>query len=298
MKATSGRLPIGAAWVYEPKWDGHRAVVRVRGGRVDAASSTGRNRTDSWTWLPDALGTMSGSDDCVLDGEVVAFGDDGVHSFQLVGDPSRDHAFVVFDLLRSGATDLFDLPWSERRERLVDLIDAGPSLIVTPVSSDGPLMFDVTAGQGLEGVVAKRTDSRYLPGRRTTSWVKVKHRRTQEFVVGGVLRGAGRRASTFGSLLLGAHDELGGPLRFVGAAGSGLTDSTLSELWARVPALTRDGCPFDPEPALPRGTATWLEPILVAQVEFAEWTAGGHLRHPVFRGLRDDVDPTAVTRSP
>lgn len=294
MKAITGDLPTGDGWVFEPKWDGHRAVVRVRGGRVDALSSTGKDRTPSWPFLAE-LGELELSD-TVLDGEIVAFDDQGRHRFQLVGRTGSAHAFVVFDVLAHESDDLHREPWSARRALLERLVPRSPHVFVTPVSDDAAAIMQVTSAQGFEGVIAKRADSRYLPGRRSTSWLKVKHRRQQEVVIGGSLEGTGRRAATFGSLLVGVHDA--GALRFAGGVGTGFDDATLDRLTQRLDELTTDTCPFDPVPSLPRGRARWVRPELVAQVAFAEWTEDGRLRHPTFLGLRDDKDPASVVREP
>ena len=298
MKATTGRLPRGDDWVYEPKWDGHRAIVRLRDGQVDAVSSTGQARIDRWPWLADAVRAACGAGavraETILDGEVIALDDEGKHSFQLVGRTDRPHAFVVFDLLALDGTDLLGRPWHERRALLEAAVCPAPPLSITPVGEDADVMMEVTRANGFEGVIAKRRVSTYHPGRRSPSWVKVKHRDEQEFVIGGFLLGEGNRSSTFGSILLGHHE--GGSLRFAGAVGTGFNDAALRTLQQHFARLAADTCPFDPEPKLPRGKPRWLRPELVAQVSFAEWTDAGHLRHPVYLGLRDDKPAARVVR--
>jgi bifunctional non-homologous end joining protein LigD len=171
-------------------------------------------------------------------------------------------------------------------------------VIVTPQSTDADAMWDATRAQGFEGVMAKRRDSTYQPGKRSTSWRKAKHRRQQEFVVGGYLLGEGSRASAFGSLVVGVHD--GGVLRHAGSVGSGLDDGTIAALLPRLRALETPTSPFEPVPkiAKARDRVRWVRPEIVVQVAFGEWTAGGHLRHPVFLGIRDDVNPGGVVREP
>jgi bifunctional non-homologous end joining protein LigD len=295
MKATNGRLPRGADWWYEPKWDGHRALVRVHAGKVDAISSTGQPRMDRWRFLA-RVGEVVTVDNVVLDGEVVAMGEDGRHSFQLVGRPDRPHALVAFDLLVDRGKDIFSMPWRERRDRLEQVMSRTSQFFITPVSDDADSIMKATRDNGFEGVIAKRADSIYLPGRRTTAWIKVKHRYEQEMVIGGYLLGEGNRSTSFGSLLVGVYEQ--GVLRYVGAVGTGFDDATLSDVWGKLRKLERTECPFDPLPVIVRGKwrARWVKPELVAQVRFAEWTEGGSVRHPVFLGLRTDKDPRRVVR--
>lgn len=293
MKATSGRLPRGADWRYEPKWDGHRVVVRRRGDTVDAISSSGQDRIERWPWLAD-VARAAADRDVILDGEVIASDDDGNHSFGLVGRPDRPHTFVVFDLLSLDGNDLLTTPWAQRRELLEEHVHPVPQLSITPVTDDADAMMTATQHNGFEGVIAKRTGSVYLAGRRTPSWIKVKHRFEQEFVIGGYSTGDGNRSSSFGSILVGVHERT--TLRYAGAVGTGFNDVTLRTLQHQFAELITSECPFDPVPKLVRGRAVWLRPELVAQVSFAEWTEANHLRHPVFVGLRDDKPAAKIVR--
>jgi bifunctional non-homologous end joining protein LigD len=295
MKAVSGPLPHGPQWRYEPKWDGHRALVRAGDGTFVAVSSSGRSRTAAWSWMEDALHVRRPGV-VVLDGEVIAVGPDGSHAFQWVGRPDVTHAVVLFDLLAVGATDLTGAPWDERRALLVDLVEPSDRVVVTPTTTDGDALYEITRQHALEGVVAKRVDSPYLPGRRSPQWIKSKHRTEQEFVIGGYLTGTGSRVG-LGSLLLGVY-EPDATLRFVGAAGSGLTESSLASIGPALTARATETCPFDPAPDVAARRARWVRPELVAQIRFGGWTERGRLRHPVVLGLRDDVDPAAVVREP
>lgn len=305
MKATSGTMPRGSEWVFEPKWDGHRALMRVRDGEVDVRSSTGQARTAQWPWLPAALlaaldpGALAAGD-LVLDGEVIAVEADGRHSFAAVGRVDRPHALVLFDVLVVGGVDLTQRPWRDRRAELERIVTPGGPVMLTPVTPDGDALWEATRQQGFEGVVAKRTDSRYQPGRRTPSWRKVKHRREQEFVVGGYIEGEGARAATFGSLVIGCYERVGRRrvLRHAGSVGSGLDERTLRTLLPRLRSMETAECPFEPVPTIPRGRPRWVRPKLVVEVQFAEWTPDGHVRHPVFLGLRDDKRPIDVVREP
>ena len=295
MRAVNTRaVPRGDDWVYEPKWDGHRVLVRRVGDDFDAVSSTGKPKLPQWPWLRTAVAAAT-DHGVVLDGEVIAYDDDGRHTFQSVGRADRQHAFVVFDLLVLDGADLRGRPWSERRELLEASVRPTPPLSITPVSDDAEVMEAATRAQRFEGLIAKRASSTYQSGRRVPAWVKVKYTNSQEMVVGGYKLGEGNRAGLFGSLLVGVHDE-SGSLQFVSAVGTGFNERTLTTLMAKLRQLATDECPFAVAPKLPRGTYRWVRPELVAQVGFLEWTEGGGLRAPVFLGLRDDKNPSEVVR--
>ena len=297
MKAVPGELPTSSAWMFEPKWDGHRALVRIHGDTVDVVSSTGKARLGNWPWITGIRDVLD-DDDAVLDGEVVAMDDAGRHRFEYIGDTGRAHALILFDVLQHHGVPLLGRPWSERRDLLERSVTPGGPFAITPISADGALLWDVIVEAGYEGIVSKRIDSTYVPGKRSPTWRKTKSRHVQEFVVGGWLPGSGRRDGTLGSLLLGVH-EPDGTLRFVGAAGSGFDERSLADARARLTPIRRTSSPFDPVPPRIVSTrAVWCEPQQVVQVEYAEWTGGGQLRHPVYLGFRDDVDPQAVTSAP
>lgn len=309
MKATAGSLPVGDDWRYEIKWDGMRLVVSVTDGTVRLTSANGKDATASYPELAD-LGQAIGVD-AVLDGEVVAFDDAGRPDFgrlqqrMHVSNPRQAAeraaavpvALCLFDLLALDGNDLTGLPLRDRRRLLEDLVDTGPYWQVPAWHDDGQALFDAATERGLEGVVAKRTDSRYVPGGRTREWVKVKVRRRQEFVVGGWGAGEGGRTGRIGGLLVGYHETPGGPLRFAGRVGSGLRDreiDTLQDLF-----VPTEVSPFDPEPpADVRRAVTWVRPEVVVEVAYAEWTSDGRLRHPTYAGRRVDVDPGDVTATP
>lgn len=292
MKAIPGPLPTGETWRYEPKWDGHRALVRRRDGETSVVSSSGADRNAAWSWLVDAIAEQV-STNVVLDGEVIAIADDGRHHFGQVGAAGVPHAFVVFDVLAHARHSLLDVPWAERRELLEGLVQPGPMLIVTPMTDDGEALWEATASRSFEGVVAKRTTSRYVPGRRTRDWVKAKHRLEDEFLVVGWLPRTGSSHRP-GSLLLGVHD--GGAIRFVGAAGSGLTDAMIDRLAPELRSLATEapGRAID-VPSAVAAAARWVTPALVVQIRYDGWTLGRRLRHAVVLGQRDDVDPATVS---
>jgi bifunctional non-homologous end joining protein LigD len=207
--------------------------------------------------------------------------------------------YLVFDLLQLDGRSLLDLPYAERRAQLDELGLAGPNWQSPPwfPGSDFGAVQAVSAEQRMEGVVAKRLDSRYAPGERAGSWRKIKNVLSQEAVVAGYKPGKGNRTGQVGSLLIGVHDDSG--LIYAGHVGTGFTDETLRMLGERLRPLRRADSPFDgpvpPEHARP---AVWVEPELVVQVGFDRWTRAGRMRAPVYKGLRDDIDPADVIREP
>ena len=298
-----------ARYGYEFKWDGVRAVVYVDGGRPRVLSRNDRDVTVSYPELR-LLAESLGARQVVLDGEIVALDGAGRPSFEAL--QSRMHVtnsaqvrrlmtqtpitYLVFDVLHLDGRSLLDETYVERRRILEALGLSGPSWQTPPhFEGDGSAVLAASREQGLEGVIAKRLDSRYYPGKRSDCWLKVKNLRTQEVVIGGWKPGAGRRAGAIGSLLLGVPGPDG--LEFVGHVGTGFTDRALRELEAQLAPLVRDDSPFDT--TVPREharTAKWVEPSIVGEVVFGEWTREGRLRHPAWRGLRPDKAPSDVVR--
>jgi bifunctional non-homologous end joining protein LigD len=313
MKAVVGTLPTGEGWAYEIKWDGMRALVEA-GGAFSVTSANGRDVTATYPDLEP--GALAFPMPALVDGEIVALDSSGRPSFgtlqQRMHVASRAEAarradivpvrFMVFDLLRLDDRDVTGLTYLERR-RLLDGVfeawgdDRDPRWRTSAVFDDGPALLHAVTDQRLEGVVAKRTDSAYEPGRRSRCWVKVKVRCQQELVVGGWLPGEGGRAGRIGALLVGYHEPAGGPLRFAGRVGTGFTDAELARLATTFAALEVEEPAFDPAPSRAEApAATWLAPDLVCEVAFTEWTGDGRLRHPVYLGMRDDKDAATVVR--
>jgi bifunctional non-homologous end joining protein LigD len=311
MLARTGALPPDAdgRWAYEIKWDGIRTLAWIEGGRVRLCSRNGNDITARYPELRD-LGRALGARRAILDGEIVAFDPDGRPSFErlqarmnlaneaAVRRAVRDVpiAYVLFDVLYLDGRTTCALPYAERRALLEDLELNGPRW-QTPAyrTTDAEALLEVSAQRGLEGVVAKRVDSRYEPGRRSSGWVKVKNKRNQTVVIGGWVPGEGRRASTLGALLVGVPDE-DGRLDYAGRVGTGFTERTLRDLQAQLERLQRPASPFTGrKPPRLKGTR-WAEPKLVAEVEFSEWTRSRTLRAPSFKGLRDDVDADRIDR--
>ena len=313
MKATAAELPTTGDWVFEVKWDGMRAVVGVDRGAVRLQTANGRDATASFPELS-GLGSALGVDSAVLDGEIVAFDDAGRPDFGCL--QSRMHVtnprviaersasvpcvLMLFDLLALDGRSVTGLPWSERRHLLETLVEPGPYWQVPGTYTDGAALLEAARSRDLEGVIAKRPSSTYRPGARTREWLKVKVRRRQEFVVGGWAPGSGRRSNRIGGLLVGYHDEPGGgPLRYAGRVGSGLTESELATVAEILDDLQTDDCPFDPPPPRAHAAdAVWVRPELVVEVAFAEWTSDGRLRHPTYQGRRIDKDADQVTSAP
>jgi bifunctional non-homologous end joining protein LigD len=309
MLARTAELPSDDdRWGFEIKWDGVRAIAYSTPGELRLESRNLNDITDSYPELA-RLDRGLGSHHAVLDGEIVAFGDDGRPSFgalqQRMHVASRDTArrlakatpvtYMLFDLLWLDGHSLMGLPYSERRKRLVELELSGESW-QTPehVVGHGADLLRASVEQRLEGIVAKRLDSNYQPGRRPGSWVKIKTMGRQEFVVGGWLPGKGRRQDTIGALLVGVY-EPDGTLRYAGRVGTGFSDKELERLSGLLAPLAREGSPFGSGERPPRETV-FCEPSLVAEVEFAEWTSAGSIRHPSYKGLREDKDPLQVVR--
>ncbi|MBV8955464.1 MAG: DNA ligase D, partial [Solirubrobacterales bacterium] len=242
----------------------------------------------------------------VFDGEIVAFDENGRPSFARLQhrmhvtsasavrrlSTSTPVVYAIFDLLYLDGHSLMELPYAQRRARLEALELSGPAWRVPSAHrGDGARLLEATSEQGLEGVVAKRLDSCYEPGRRTGAWIKIKNTVRQELVIGGWVPGEGRRQDRIGALLMGFYED--GAFRYAGRVGTGFTEVTLAELAKRLRPLRRDTNPFTGAPKLPRGTA-FVEPCLVAEIEIREWTPDRVMRAPSFKGLREDKAPREV----
>ncbi|NHA67154.1 non-homologous end-joining DNA ligase [Phycicoccus flavus] len=312
MLATAAdRPPAGREWVHEVKWDGMRVLVDVRDGRVSVTSRTERDVTAAFPELDGLAGTY---EDLLLDGEVVAL-EDGLPSFHALTERmhvtkrrqaerlagTRPVTLMVFDLLRLFGQDLTGQPWTARRRLLVELDLAGRAWQVPQVHDDGAALLQVTADEGLEGVVSKRRSARYLPGRRSPDWRKVAHRRTYSVVVGGWRAEAGSGASSagrLGAVLVGLPDGAGG-WRYAGRVGSGLAGSAGTALLRRLRRDESDTPPFsDVVPRPDADGTTWVEPRVVVEVRTLMLTADHRLRQPTYLGVRSDLDPAELQEVP
>ena len=300
------------AWALEMKWDGVRALAFSEKGRVRLMSRTERDITVAYPELS-GLGAATSRKQLLLDGEIVVFGPDGWPEFEAL--QPRMHVssaaqaamlagqtpvtYLVFDLLQLDGRPLLDHPYRDRRALLDELGLAGPFWQTPPSfpGEDFPAVRDVSVSHGMEGVVAKRLDSVYVPGARTAHWRKIKNARRQEVIIAGYKPGKGNRTGQVGSLLIGVRDSSG--LIYAGHVGTGFSVETLRMLGDRLEPLRRPGSPFDgPVPPEHARTAVWVEPRLVIDVTFDRWTRAGRMRAPVYKGLRDDIDPADVVREP
>jgi bifunctional non-homologous end joining protein LigD len=311
MLAASGTLPTDAGWSFEFKWDGVRAVVYVTAGTVRILSRNDRDVSVTYPELA-AVGGALGKHEAVLDGEIVALAPDGRPSFgalqhrmgvmqghraaQLASE--QPVVLMLFDVLYLDGVSTLEDAYTERRKRLEALALSGPHWQTPPsFPSNGETVLAAAEEQRLEGVMAKRSKSTYVPGRRSESWRKVKVERTQIVVVGGYTPGRGRRSEGIGALLLGLPGE--GGLTYVGKVGTGFTDSALSDLERRLRPLRRATSPFsEPLPASQTAGAVWCRPELIGEVRYGEWTGDRRLRHPVWRGLRPDAEIADVALEP
>jgi bifunctional non-homologous end joining protein LigD len=307
MKATLASMPSDEdAWGFEIKWDGVRALAYAEPGRLRLVSRGKRDISGQYPEIS-RLSRRLGSRRAVLDGELVAFDDDGKPSFQRL--QPRMHGtseseiqrrrreipvtYVIFDLLYLDGRSLLGEPYDRRRRALEDLELDGPHWQVPEYhEGGGTSLLDATREQGIEGVIAKRLDSPYRPGRRSRDWLKIKNVLRQEVVIGGWLPGKGRREGHLGALLVGYYED--DSLRYAGKVGTGFDKDDLDLLRDRLAPLERKTSPFTgPQP---KRDSVFVEPKLVCEVTFTEWTRANTLRHPSYQGLRDDKPATDVVR--
>ncbi|MDQ1261836.1 MAG: ligase 1 [Euryarchaeota archaeon] len=301
MLAVSGRPFNSAKWLFEPKIDGTRCLAEVSSGRVRLYNRRLLDITDRYPEITASL--AQGASGCMLDGEIAVFVDDKP-SFAALAE--RDHqsekmrieylartlpaSYVVFDILYAKERSVMDLPLRERKQILREELQESEAVIIADSFQEkGEDYFQAALKMGIEGVVAKRQDSVYLPGTRSPDWIKIKKSLKLDLVIGGYIPGKGGRAPYFGGLLLGAYSH--GLLHYVGRVGSGFTDKELVEITGGFSPINRS--PFSNAPVTPR--VRWVEPLVVVQVSALEVTLDGHLRAPVFLRTRDDKEPRECT---
>lgn len=310
MLAAPGPLPAEAGWAFEYKFDGVRAIAYAERGAVRLLSRNGNDVTTTYPELQQLAGLLPGRR-AILDGEIVALEPGDRPSFARLA--ARMHVaapavtlvksvpvvYYAFDLLWLDGRSLIDLPYQRRRDELTGLALQSAVARTPPefVGVDGGAVLRAAESGGLEGVVAKRLGSPYRPGKRSADWTKVPLVRTQEVLVIGWKPGEGRRAGTIGSLLLAVRDEHD-RLRFAGHVGTGFTDVMLGQLRDRLATLERTTAPVPDVPREHARRAGWVEPVLVGEVAFRNWTPEGRLRHPSWRGLRTDRGVGAARRQP
>ncbi|HET7338514.1 MAG TPA: non-homologous end-joining DNA ligase [Candidatus Dormibacteraeota bacterium] len=295
-------------WGFEFKWDGIRALAYVEGGRVRLQSRTGEDITPRYPEIH-PMGRALGSAEVILDGEIVALDEKGRPSFeeiqQRMGLTAENEirrkmkdvpvTYMAFDILWRDGHSLMGQTYVDRRRVLAELKLTGASWQTPPYEKGGgQTMKEASARAGLEGVMAKKLDSKYEPGKRNGAWQKIKNRNRQELVIGGWLEGEGKRHGYPGALLVGYYDGKG-KFVYAGKVGTGFTDKTLDELNAKLKPLAVDKSPFEEGPKPPRA-AHFVKPKLVAEFEFVEWTRGGQLRAPAFKGFRVDKPAKEVVR--
>jgi bifunctional non-homologous end joining protein LigD len=293
-------------WMWEPKLDGYRVLAFIDGKTVKLRSRRGLELSPSFPRLTDEL-TRQVAGAMILDGEIVAFDEKGLPSFNALQNrvQAKSQAelaaaeqkvpvvFFCFDLPYFAGIDLRQSPYRDRRRYLSQCLLPTPRVQLVHASEDGVALNEASLASGFEGVVGKRKDSRYESGRRSAQWVKVKPTQSADFVVGGYTRGKGSRGA-LGAVLVGYWDK--GALRFASHVGSGFDDRSLSQMKAKLEPLKRDSCPFEEKPDLPNPT-TWVEPQVVVEVKFHSWTPDGHLRAPIYMRFRDDLNARDVKKA-
>jgi bifunctional non-homologous end joining protein LigD len=295
-----------AGWLHEPKLDGYRVLASVAGGKVTLRSRNGLDLTASFPTLVAELAQQP-AQPVIFDGEIVGF-ESGKPSFNAIqrraqlstereiaeAEQTLPTVFYAFDILHLLGMNLRGAPYEDRHRYLTQCLNPLPHVQSVHTDTNGYALYQASIAAGLEGIVSKKADSIYEPGKRSPHWLKVKAVQAAEFVIGGFTTGEGHRRADFGALLLGYWDEQAN-LRYAGHVGSGFNDRTLAGIRERLNVLRVTECPFSTKPDLHAST-TWVRPVLVAEVQYHEWTPSGTLRAPVFLRLRDDVDVKSVRR--
>ena len=274
-------------WVFEIKWDGYRAIAEIEDGHAKFYSRNGITFENSYPLVVRELKKIKKN--CVLDGEVVVLNDEGNPEFQLLQhyeeNTHRPIQFYVFDLLILDKHDICSLSLLERKELLKKIIKKNQVIKYSDhIIGAGKSFFEATREKRLEGIMAKKCDSRYYKGTRTSEWLKIKHNQTQEVIIAGYTEPGGAR-KYFGALVLGVKDN--GKLKYVGHTGSGFNYQSLVEMYKRLQPLVQKDSPFD-EKVKTNMPVTWVKPQLVCEVKFTEITRDGKLRHPIFLHVRED----------
>jgi len=295
MLATLTDAPFDdAGWVFEDKYDGFRMVAKIESGKVTLYSRNGKIISHSYIEVAKALEGVKG--DAVIDGELVALDTNGVSHFQLLQNALRNEAklqYCAFDLMCHAGADLRGLTLLERKKRLKDILPRHKLIAFSRHRKTlGNKFFEEAERQGLEGIMAKRAESTYVSGGRTADWLKIKTSKRQEVVIAGFT--APRRTRPyFGALVLALREKNG--WRYIGHVGTGFSHQTLEELHGKLMKLKSAKSPF-PAKVKDEAVTTWVQPSLVAEVKFTEWTTKGEMRHPVYLGLRTDKRAADVVR--
>ena len=296
MLATHGSVATlsSLVWAFEGKWDGYRMLVEVDHGRLRLRMRSGRDVTHEYPQLEALAGDLA-DHHVILDGEVVALDDTGVPSFEQMQNRARSTRveFWAFDILELDGRALLRAKYSDRRKLLEALAAGGGLIVPEQLPGDGAAALEYARQHRWEGVVAKKRDSTYQPGRRSQSWIKDKLWLTQEVVIGGWRAGEGGRTSGIGALLIGVPED--GGLHFAGRVGTGFTERDLANLKEQLKPLHAEQSPFTTRlSGLDAKGVTFVEPTLVGEVRYSERTSDGRLRQPSWRGLRPDKSPEEV----
>lgn len=314
MLAKLGSIPFDTEdYAYEIKWDGLRAILYVQNGKIKILSRNLKDITSQYPELQELSNCFKGKN-AILDGEIVILDKDNKPSFSLlqyrmgvvsaVEITEKMHAFpvnyIIFDLLYYMDESLLHLSYLERQKLLSSLKLSGSYWQTPGFKTQGITMLEATKKLNLEGIVAKRLHSTYLPGKRTGDWLKIKNQHRQELLIAGWVPGKGSRQGTLGSILTGYFDHLPAEndhqhLIYAGKVGTGFNRETLNKLKILFKPLEISQNPFNHEPPI-KEKVIFLKPILIGEFEFTEWTPSGTMRHPSFKGLRQDKDPRFIVR--
>ncbi|UZH55464.1 DNA ligase D [Salinimicrobium tongyeongense] len=284
-----------ANWIFELKWDGYRALASIQKGKVDLYSRNGISFKAKFKEIYEQLKNIP--HDVVLDGEIVALDKSGKPVFQKLQNyqkaPSGELRYYVFDLLHLNGHNIMHLPLLERKSLIPEVVEDIPQVYYCDhVESMGKAFFEQAVEMGMEGVIAKKADSQYIPASRSDKWLKIKAFESQEALICGYTQSD--KGGAFGSLILGMHrDE---ELVYIGNCGTGFSEDDKKELFDKFQDVVTEAMPFKKKPSLKGRTPTWLIPELICEINFSEWTRSGHMRHPSFKGLRMDKLPQEVTK--
>ncbi len=280
-------------WIYELKWDGYRALANIDDGKVELYSRNGHSFNEKFS--PIVKGLESINHKAILDGEIVLLDDDGKPVFQNLQNYSPEDEgelrYYVFDLLHLNGHNTMGLTVEERKSLIPDVIKDAPGVLYSEhIKEKASAFYEKAIEKGLEGVIAKKSNSKYFPGSRSDSWLKIKSQERQEALICGYTEG--KRA--FGSLILGVHENE--KLIYIGNCGTGFGEDTQRDILKKLKPLKIKKSPFDESINLKGREANWVKPELICEVEFSEWTEAGSMRHPVFKGLREDKQPDEITK--
>jgi bifunctional non-homologous end joining protein LigD len=303
------KLPEGREWIYEIKFDGYRAEAIRNGKSFDLVSRKAKNMKQKYPEIVEGLNSLP-EKDYVIDGEIVALNEEGVPSFQMLQNlnqtSDRPLHFFAFDLLHYDGKNLINVPLFQRKEILQALLDSSDGSISYSAAfeADPKILEQEVRKRGLEGIVAKRKESKYEPGKRTGTWIKYKTDAGQEFVIGGYK--PSDRSSSLDSILVGYYE--GSKLMYAGSVRAGFTPHTRREVEAILKRLVVKKCPFANLPEESTGRwgegltaedmeeCIWVKPKVICRIDFVEWTEAAHLRHAKYVGLIYDKDPEEVVR--